>query len=142
MVAECLHVSDIPLNLTLEVSLVACQRKVSIAHTMRLHIGLRHYIQPISVAKIIPYRVVGIMACADRIDIILLHYAYVLYHSVDIHVIACLRIHLMAVDTLDQDRFAVDIEIRSLDLDPAYSDVCETDSRSRPPASERVNVSL
>ena len=90
---------------------------------MRLHVGLIHDINTVAVTERIPERIVRIMAGSDRIDIKLFHDLDITDHILLRNHISIIRIHLMSVDTLDEHRLAVHLEIGTLNADIAETDL-------------------
>ena len=74
---------------------------------MRLEVCLGRYIQSILVAQVIPAWVVRIVAGAHRVDVQLLHYFYILYHTLYAYHIAAVGVHLVAVSALNQHGLSV-----------------------------------
>ena len=74
---------------------------------MCLYISLSHDIQTILIAQFIPKIIIRIMACTHGIDIELLHNPNVLQHTLPRNNISIIRVHLMAVGSLNQYRLPV-----------------------------------
>ena len=75
---------------------------------MRLQVGFIHKINAITVAEIIPVRIIGIVGIADMIDIRSLHHHYVAYHVGAIYGMTALGVSLMTVYPFKLDGFAID----------------------------------
>jgi len=75
---------------------------------MGLNVGLIHDVQAVSVAQLIPDAVIGIVAGAHSVEVVLLHQADVLHHGSDRQRLGHALIVLVAVHALDQDPLAVD----------------------------------
>ena len=116
MVEVTLHVALVALQMGLQVIVAPRQRLFPVAHAVRLDVGLGHHVQSVAVAQLIPVRVVRIVAGAHCIDVHLLHDAYVLKHPLARHDITRIRVHLVTVHALDQNRMAVDAELPVLDF--------------------------
>ena len=78
------------------------------ACAVRADVRLVENVKPVSVAKVIPARVVGIMAGAHGVDVRLLHQGDVLNHPLGRKRVAGVGINLMPVHAAQPDRLAVD----------------------------------
>ena len=84
---------------------------------MRLYISLSYDVQAILIAQFIPKIVVRIVACTYGIDIELLHNPDILQHTLPRNNISIIRVHLMAVGSLNQYRLPVHKQLRIFNLD-------------------------
>ncbi|MNE35315.1 hypothetical protein D3C80_1290670 [compost metagenome] len=64
---------------------------------MGFNVSLIHYVQAVTIAQLVPQRVVRIMGTAHRVEIMLLHQQDILTHGGFIHDLTLLRMVLMAV---------------------------------------------
>ncbi len=87
------------------------QRLVAVAHSMGFQIGFTYHVESVLVAKVVPAGIVGIVARAHGIDVVLFHYLDVLHHTLYAHYVAAVGVHLMTVCTLYQYGLAVDEEL-------------------------------
>ncbi len=76
--------------------------------TMAFQVGLIDHVQAVLIAQLIPSGLVGIVAGADRIDIVLLHEPDIPHHIFFRHCPASPYVELVAVDSLKDDPFSVD----------------------------------
>ena len=81
-----------------------------------LDICLIHDIQAVDVAQFIPALIVGVMAGTHCIEIVLLHQADILDHTLGGKGLCHELVVLMTVYPLDQDTLAVDQKSPALDL--------------------------
>ena len=88
---------------------------------MRLDVRLIHDINSILVTERVPERVVRIVACTHCIDVQLLHDQDILDHVSLGHDISLVRVHLMPVRSLYEDRLSVYKKLASL-----YADIPES----------------
>ena len=107
MVEVTLNHSPDPLEVCILIVLVMCERLFTITHSMRLDIGLVDNIKTIFVTERIPKRIIRVMTCPHSVDIELLHDLDILDHVSLTHHISLIRIKLMTVGSLDEDRLAV-----------------------------------
>ena len=63
------------------------------------------------------------MTCTDTVHIVFLHQLEILKHSLTAHIVACIRVGLMKIHSLELDRLTVHIEDVSFDLKTAESDI-------------------
>lgn len=96
---------------------------ILVPETVALLVGFGHDIESVSVAKVIPQRIIGIVAGAHRIDVEALHHLDVLYHPLFGEQIAAVGVGLVAVDTLDEHGLAVDKQLAALDFHAAEANV-------------------
>ncbi len=101
---------------------VLCHGAVAVAHAVTLAVGLVDHINAILVAKLIPLRVIGIVARAHGIDVELLHDGQVALHLLACHDIAAIGAELVAVDALEQHGAAVDQQLAACYLDSAETE--------------------
>ena len=78
------------------------------SQTMRFAVGLVHNIDANTVAKLIPARHIGIMACSHSVDISLFHQPKITLHHLLRHHTTQLRVELMSVDPTETHLPAVD----------------------------------
>ena len=86
---------------------------------VRLAIGLVHHIHAHRVAKLIPTGTVRIVRQSYGVDVGLLHQSQVLKHALLRHNTGGIRVVLVAIDTPNLDRLAVDEQLAVLDMDGA-----------------------
>ena len=87
---------------------------LAIAHAVGFQVGFGDHVKAIFVAEVIPEVVVGVMAGADSVDVVLLHDPDVLQHAFGGEVIAAVGVHLMPIDPFDEDGLAVDEQLSVL----------------------------
>ena len=116
MVVEHRHIVLVALHDLLGKLRLLGSRIVAILETMALLVSLGNNIQSVLVAEIIPARIVRIMAGTNGIDVHALHHHDVLNHALLTYVVALIRIYLMTVGTLQENRLAIDQELLVLDL--------------------------
>ena len=90
-----------------------------ITKAMTLLISFSNDIEAILVAKVVPYRVVRIVTCAHGIDVQPLHQLDILKHSLTCNNIATVWVHLMTVDSLEENRLTIDQHLRVFDFNLA-----------------------
>ena len=83
---------------------------------MGLVVGFVYDIEAVFVAEFIPIRVVRIVAGSYCIDIQLFHYLEVAAHICLGNAVCSVRVHLVAVHSLYQNRLAVHIEELAVDF--------------------------
>ena len=96
------HVRDTLVGMVFEVSLIAAVESVVVEHGIHACI-------------------VGIVAGADGIDVVLLHEQDILQHGSHRHGTACLRVGVVPVRTLEHDTPSVDVEQRTAYLHLTYA---------------------
>ena len=79
-------------------------------------ISLSNNVESILVAKVVPDRVVWIVTSAYSIDIQLLHQLNILNHTLTCHNVTTIRVHLMTVSTLEENRLTINQYLRILDF--------------------------
>ena len=79
----------------------------AISHSVRLDIGLCHYIDTVLVAKVIPQIVVRIVTGTYRVNVQLLHTQNILQHAFTGNHVSSVRIHFVAVGTFKEHRLPV-----------------------------------
>ena len=89
---------------------------VLIAETVALLVSLSYHIETILIAEVIPTWIIRIVASTNGVDVQTLHNLDVLDHALHADVVACIRIHLMTVRTLDEHRLTIDQELFVLDF--------------------------
>ena len=117
MVEVTLHVALVTLQVGLAVVGALGQGFVSVAHAVRFEIGFGHHVESVFVTQGIPIRVVRIVAGTYGVDVEVLHHLYVLQHPLAGHHVAAVRIHLVTVGALEEDRLPVDQYLRVLQFD-------------------------
>ena len=125
MVLEVFDIGKIAIEDRLGEVLLAGQQRIAllaIPEPMRLDIRLGNHPEAILVAELVPARIVGIMRGADMVAVALLDHLDVADHLRLGDGMADIGVVLMAVDSLELDRNAVDHEDASLDLDLAEAD--------------------
>ena len=100
---------------------------LTVAETVTLLIGFSYDIESVLVAKVVPDRVIGIVTGTHSVDIQLLHQLYVLNHTLTCHHITTIRVHLMTVSSLEENRLAIDQHLCILDFNLAETNL-ERDS--------------
>ena len=95
----------------------------SAAQSMFLDIRLVHYVKSERITELIPTGMIGIMACADGIDVRLLHKLYILDHSFFGHDTGGQRIMLVTVHAAEAYRLTVDKNLTVLHLHTAETDL-------------------
>ena len=81
-----------------------------------LLVGLVDYVQPVIVIHSVHLGVVGIMAGADRVDVVALHQKDVLEHGFDRDRLSVDRVYVMPVSAFEISEDIVDIELVILEL--------------------------
>ena len=85
-------------------------------HAVSLDVGLVAQQDAVFVAQLVPARHVRVVAGAHGVDVELLHEDDVAHHVLFGDDVAALRVLLVAVDALDQQRHAVEAELAVADL--------------------------
>ena len=122
MVAEGLHHAHIALDVALLVILAVGERLLAVAVSVRLHVRLADDHDAFAVAEIVPHRIVRIVACAHRVHVEALHEPDILEHPFARYGVTSLGLHLVAVDALEKNALAVEIDDRILDFDAAEAE--------------------
>ena len=99
------------------------QRFFSVSHAVRFDIGFVDQVETVFVAKVVPARIVRIMARTNRVDIERLHERDILKHAFFGERVAGERMMLVPVDALYEDRLVVDEEFSVFDFDLAETDI-------------------
>src|SRR5207248_3580707 len=86
-------------------------------HAMAFDVGFVDEIKPIAITQIVPGRLIWIMRATHGIDIELLHTLDVGFHALKGDGLASIRIEFVAIDTFNEDAFAVEQEIAVSDRD-------------------------
>ena len=107
--------------------LEAAKPIVAVPWFMSLDVRLGYYVDSIPVAEVVPEAMVGIMAGANGVDVVLLEERDVLQHVVKRHGAAVLWVRLMTVDALHLDRHAVHEERVADDFLLLEPDLLRTD---------------
>ena len=105
------------------VVLTLCQGLVLVTHTVRLDVTLVADIDTVLVAEVVPEWRVRIVAGTNSVDVQLLHNLDITNHILTSYIVARIRVHLMAVGTLDKDRATVHQELCVLNLDLAETNL-------------------
>ena len=92
------------------------QRIIIISEAMAFLISLSNDIKAILITKVIPARIIGIVARSDGIDVQTLHDFNVLNHAIERHNIASIGVNFMAVGTLYEDRHTINKHLRAFDF--------------------------
>ena len=104
----------------LDVGIVVCgilgECFLSVTHTMALDVGFSRDIDTILIAKVIPARVVRVVAGTVGIDIELLHALDILNHAFHAHTVTTVWVEFMAVNSLDEHRLTIDEQLSVLDF--------------------------
>ena len=119
MVAQLLHMALISLQMGCGVSRVFGEGALLITHAMAFDVGFGGNIYAVTVAEVVPARVVGIVRRTHRIDVMLLHQLYILQHTLGTNHIAAVGVEFMPIDTFDKHRLSVYQQTRALDLHAA-----------------------
>ena len=90
---------------------------------MAFDVCLSSNVDTIFIAKVIPARIVRIVACTVSIDIKLLHHLNVLNHSFVCNVVTLVRIYFVTVHTLDKYRLSVYKKLCILDFNLSETDI-------------------
>ena len=101
MVPETDHITLLTLDVHLLEGRILRKRLLTVTHTVTLQVRLCREIDTILVTEVIPTRIVWIVTSAHRIDIQLFHNLDILNHTLYTHVVAAVRIELMAIGTFD-----------------------------------------
>ena len=83
---------------------------------MAFLVGLGHHIDAVTVAQVIPLRIVAVVTGAHSIDVEALHDLKVLNHALAAHHVAAVGIHFVAVGALDEHGLTVDEQLGILDF--------------------------
>ena len=78
-----------------------------VAASVRLEVRLVHEVEAVLVRKVIPARIVRVVAQAHAVYVVALHELDVLDHPLVRNCVAMVRVHLVAVHALEQDRLSV-----------------------------------
>ena len=101
MIPEADHITLLTLDVHLFEGRILRQRLLTVTHTMTLEVRLRREIDTILVAEVVPAGIVRIVTGTYRVDIQLFHDLDILNHTLYTHVVAAVRIELMAIGTFD-----------------------------------------
>ena len=107
--------------------LEAAKPIVAVSRLMPLDVRLGYHVDSVPVAEVVPEAVVGIVARADGVDVVLLEERDVLQHVVKRHGAPVLWIRLVAVHALHLDRHAVHEERVADDFLLLEPDLLRTD---------------
>ena len=121
MIDERLHIALVALDVRHDVLRELGERLLFISHTMRFEVCLSGDVDTVFITKVIPARITWIVAGANGIDVQLLHDLDILDHALQAHYVSTVRIHLVAVGTLNQYRLSVNEQLCVLDLHFAES---------------------
>ena len=83
---------------------------------MGFDIGFVHHVQAEAVTQLVERRLVRIVGAAHRVEVVLLHQHQVLAHILHGFKVAGGRVVFVFVDTADQQRFAIQLQLTVLDL--------------------------
>ena len=83
---------------------------VGAERTVALIVRLVHHIEPVLVAELVELRCVRVMACPDRVDIVLFHQAQVPVHLFQADRKAGHRIAVMTVHAVELDLLSVEVK--------------------------------
>ena len=112
--------------LTLDVSLLKVrtnrQGLILVTHTMCFEVRLGSKVETILIAKIVPARIVGIVASTNGIDIQVLHNLDILNHALYRNDVTTIGVEFVAIGTLNQNRLSVNEQLSTLDLDMTETD--------------------
>ena len=111
-----------PFDMSCLIGRIIGKRLLAIAHSVRLDVRLIQDIKSIAVAERVPERVIRIVTGTYSIDIQLFHYLNITNHIRLGNHISLIRIHFMPVDTLDEHRLAIHLELTTLDADISEAD--------------------
>ena len=92
------------------------QAFVSVSHTVGFYVGLCHNVEPVLVAQLVPENVVRIVTSTYCVDIQLFHSEYILDHTLSGSIISTVRVHLVAVGSLEKYRLSVHKYLGILEL--------------------------
>ena len=90
---------------------------------MSFKIGFANDIHAVAIAKVVPEGTVRVMACADGIDVVLLHQLDVTNHRARRDNISAFRQELVSVDTFDVNCLPIDKQLSVHNLHFAKTDV-------------------
>ena len=108
---------------------------------MRLNIRLGTDIETVDVTELVEVGIVGVVAGADGIHVELLRQLHVLQHPLARNDASGIRVGVVAIDALDEDRLAIYFEQSVLDLYIAETDV-EAGHLGELPVDEALNLEL
>ncbi len=107
MIEISLHIAFVALHVSFGKLRVFCECFFAISHAMTFDVGFGYHIDAVAVAELIPQTVVGIVACANGVDVVLLHYFNVLQHTFGRNDISAVGVEFVAVNTFEEHRQAV-----------------------------------
>ena len=117
------HVTLLTLNVRLFKGNVLGQRMLLVAHTVTLQVALSSQVDTILIAQVVPTWIVGIVTGTYGIDVQLFHYLDILNHALYTYNVATIRIQLVAVGTLNQDRLSIYQQLSALNLNVAETNL-------------------
>ena len=97
--------------MSLLVTRYACQCFFAVTHAVRLNVCLCHYVNAILVAKVIPTWVIGIVASAHSVDVVLFHQLNVLHHARSAYNVGTIGVHFVAVYTLNEHGLTINKQL-------------------------------
>ena len=116
MVVEHRHVVLVALHNLLGKLRLLGSSIVAILEAMALLVSLSNHIETILVAEVIPAWIIRIVAGTNGINVQALHHHDILNHALLAYVITFIRIHLMTVGTLQENRLTVYQKLLVLDF--------------------------
>ncbi len=90
---------------------------------MNLDVGLVDHIESVSVAKLVEYGELRVVACAHGVDVVLFHQADIAHYSGGVHDVAVGGVMFVQVDAVHFDGLSVDEELSVFDFHLAEADV-------------------
>ena len=116
MIEATLHIALVTLHMCFPIVLTFGKCLFPITHSVGFDIGFGHYVNTILVAEVVPEIIVGIVAGAHGIQVELLHHLNILNHAFARNDVTTVRIHLVAVGSLEENGLAVDKYLTSFQL--------------------------
>jgi len=98
-----------------------------VAHAVGLNVGFVHHVDAVLIAELIPVSVVHVVRATDGIDVEPLEELDVLLHALGGDVATGIGVVLMAVDAVDLDGLAIDLEDAVFPFDLSESDFTGAD---------------
>ncbi len=109
---------------------------------VRLDVGLVVEVDAVLVAEVDPGRVVEVVGRAHSVEVVLLHDLQVGDHRLAGHRAPRLRVELVAVDALEQDRLTVDEQLAVAQFDLAEADARALQVEDRAVGVEKLDCDL
>ena len=116
------HVALLALDVSLLKVRTNRQGLILVTHTMCFEVRLGSKVETILIAKIVPARIVGIVASTNGIDIQVLHNLDILNHALYRNDVTTIGVEFVAIGTLNQNRLSVNEQLSTLDLDMTETD--------------------